>query len=99
MESSRGAPMKDDMVTGLDACDALADADNSPRAFMAEEVGKKFVRPFGCLDLIDLSSTNAAVVETHMHLAKREMLRHLEFSNFERGIGFNKDGCKHESNG
>lgn len=83
------------MVAGADAGDALSDALDDAGAFVAEEVGKEFVRSLGRFDLVDLRAADAAVVEADMDLAEGEGVGHLEFGDFKWGVGFDEDGGFH----
>lgn len=56
---------------------------------------KKFVWAFSSFDLIDLRTTNSAVVDADMNLTECELIRQLEFGDFERSVGLDKDGGEH----
>jgi len=98
LEPAGGAPVENDMVAGLDAGDALPYPLDDAGALVAEEVRKKFIRALGGLDLIDLGAADSAVVNADMDLTEGQLLRHLEFGDFERGVGLNEDGGEHERN-
>ena len=95
LESTAGSPVENDMVAGLDAGDALPYPLDDAGALMAEEVRKEFVRAFGGLDLVNLGAADSAVVNADMNLAEGQLLRHLEFGDFERGVGLDEDGGEH----
>jgi len=95
LKAARRAPVENDMVAGLDAGDALPYPLDDAGALMAEEVRKEFVGAFGSLDLIDLRAADSAVMNADMDLTEGQLLRHLEFGDFERGVGLNEDGGFH----
>ena len=95
MKSPGGTPVEDDVITRLDAGDALANALDDAGPFVAEEVRKEFVGTLGGFDLVDLCAADAAVVEANVDLAEGKSFRHFEFSKFERGVGLNEDGGFH----
>ena len=95
LEPAGGPPVENDMVAGLDAGDALPDPLDDAGALMAEEVRKEFIGALGSFDLVDLGAADSAVVNADMNLAEGQLLRHLEFGDFERSVGLNKDGGEH----
>ena len=98
LEPPGGPPVENDMVAGLDAGDALPYPLDDARSLVAEEVGQKFIGALGGLDLVDLGTADSAVVKADMNLTEGQLLRHLEFGDFERSVGLNEDGGEHERN-
>jgi hypothetical protein len=96
LQSATRTPMKNDMVTRLNAGDTLPYPLDDTGPLVSEKMWKKFVRAFGSFDLIDLRTTNSAVVDADMNLTECELIRQLEFGDFERSVGLDKDGGFHK---
>jgi len=58
-------------------------------------MGEKLVRPLGSLDFVDLSSTDPAVVNLDVNLAKGEFLRHAKLNYLKGLLSLNKNGGFH----
>jgi hypothetical protein len=97
LESATRTPVKNDMITRLHAGDPLPYPLNDAGALVAEKVWKKFIRALGGFNFIDLRSANSAVVDAHMNLTECELVWQLEFGDFERSVGLDKDGGEHKS--
>jgi hypothetical protein len=95
LQSATRTPVKNDMITRLHAGNTLPYPLNDAGTLVSEKMRKKFVWAFGGFNFIDLRSANSAVVDAHMNLTECELVWQLEFGDFERSVGLDKDGGEH----
>jgi hypothetical protein len=98
LESATRTPVKNDMITRLHAGNTLPYPLNDAGTLVSKKMRKKFVWAFGGFNFIDLGAADSAVVDVDVNLTECDFVRQLEFGDFERSVGLDKDGGEHKKN-
>jgi hypothetical protein len=86
------------MITRLHAGNTLPYPLNDAGTLVSKKMRKKFVWAFGGFNFIDLGAADSAVVDVDVNLTECDFVRQLEFGDFERSVGLDKDGGEHKKN-